>query len=131
MDGDQESDRQQVGRQKGKLVETYYELDERGEPRSQEDVEAWARWYGQADRGVARTNVSPDVTVLTTFEGVADADACVPPKLFRTRVFGGLLDGEEVSYADRPASVAGHNHLVLWCRVGNADDYGLNDGSLT
>jgi hypothetical protein len=111
-------------------VESYYELDELGEPRPQQDVEAWARWYAQADRAVARNNVAPDITVLTTFVGVAEAHASEPPRLFQSRVFGGVLDGEEVTYADRVAAIAGHNDLVMWCQAGNEKDYGVDEQAL-
>ena len=103
-------------------MEVYFVLDENGEPREERDLDQWQRWFEQADRGVARTAVSAEVTVLTTFRAfdeLADPDA--PPKLFETRVFGGVLDGEERAYGTRAEAVAAHASVVDWCRVSIAE----------
>ena len=103
-------------------MEVYFVLDENGEPREERDIERWQQWFEQADRGVARTTVSPEVTVLTTFRAfdhLAAPDA--PPKLFETRVFGGVLDGEEREHVTRAEAVATHASVVDWCRVSIAE----------
>ena len=77
-------------------MEGYFVLDDGGEPVEEPDFAAWTRWFEQADRSVARTVVTPEVTVLTTFSGVDHSTQGEPPRLFETRVFGGVLDSEEV-----------------------------------
>jgi hypothetical protein len=112
-------------------MEVYFVLDERGEPFPETDIEAWLRWFEQADLGVARSVISPEVTVLTTFRGMDDVpERGEEPRLFETRVFGGLLDGEEVHHATRGAALAGHELLAEWCRVGNLPDLGLREEDL-
>ena len=109
-------------------VEQYFVLNERGEPQLEPDAEAWTRWFEQADRSIARTTVTPHVTVLTTFRGVSDAgDPDDAPRLFETRVFGGVLDAEEVAHRTRAEAMAAHGALAEWCRVGNAPDAGLSE----
>lgn len=60
-------------------MEGYFVLDERGEPVEERDFAAWTRWFEQADRSVARTVVTSDVTVLTTFSGVDHSTQGEPP----------------------------------------------------
>ena len=50
-------------------MEGYFVLDDRGEPLEEKDFATWTRWFEQADRNVARTVVTSEVTVLTTFSG--------------------------------------------------------------
>jgi hypothetical protein len=103
-------------------MEVYFVLDENGAPREEPDVEKWQQWFDQADCGVARTAVSPEVMVLTTFRGYDDLAAPdATPKLFETRVFGGVLDGEEVAHASRAQALAAHAGLIEWCRAGIAE----------
>lgn len=104
----------------------YFTLDERGQPLPENDLEAWTRWFESADRCVARTVVTPTVTVLTTFTGVHDAEG-EPPLLFETRVFGGVLDAEEVLHRTRGEALAGHGELVEWCRKGNSPDLSIRE----
>jgi len=112
-------------------MESYFVLDDRGEPIPETDIEAWCRWFERADRSVARGTVTPDVTVLTTFRGVDDAaEAGAPPLLFESRVFGGILDGEEVLHASRADALAGHADLIHWCRIGNSPDCGITEDQL-
>ena len=99
----------------------YFVLDEDGEPREERDIERWQQWFDHADRGVARTTVSPDVIVLTTFRAFDDLAAPdAPPKLFETRVFGGVLDGEQREHGTRAEAIAAHASLAEWCRAGVA-----------
>jgi hypothetical protein len=100
-------------------MEVYFVLDENGEPREERDLDQWQRWFEQANRGVARTAVSPEVTVLTTFRAfdeLTDPDAS--PKLYETRVFGGVLDGEQREHGTRAEAIAEHAALAEWCRLG-------------
>jgi hypothetical protein len=109
-------------------VEHYFVLDERGEPQREPDAEAWTRWFERADRRIARTVVTPHVTVLTTFRGVTESpDPGDPPRLFETRVFGGVLDAEEVTHHTRAEAMAAHGALAEWCRVGNSPDAGVSE----
>ena len=109
-------------------MEVYFVLDESGEPRREFDVDAWERWFARADRRIARTAVTPEITVLTTFRGVDEvSENGDQPKLFESRVFGGVLDGEEVGLRTRAESLAAHSALAEWCRIGNAPDAGVNE----
>jgi hypothetical protein len=113
-------------------MELYFVLDEYGEPAHQPDVAAWSRWFAQADRSIARTAVSHTVTVLTTFNGVDDvADANATPRLFQSRVFGGVLDGEVRRHCTRADARAQHNELVVWCRIGNSTNAGITEADIT
>ncbi len=112
-------------------VEEYFVLDEQGEPRREPDLEVWTRWFEHADRGIARTAVTPQVTVLTTFRGVNLFEPGHPPKLFETRVFGGVLDGEERQTPTRSEAMAVHSELADWCRIGNAPNAGTAEGTLS
>jgi len=112
-------------------MELYFVLDEHGDPVPERDVEAWSRWFAQADRSVARSTVSRDITVLTTFNGVDDVpEPDVIPKLFETRVFGGLLDGEVIQHCTRAEATAHHAELVEWCRIGNTPNVGITEADL-
>lgn len=107
-------------------MEEYFVLGEDGEPRRETDVESWTQWFEHADRNIARTIVLPHVTVLTTFSGVYNpVESDSAPRLFETRVFGGVLDGEEITSASRAEAVAAHSDLAEWCRIGNASDAGV------
>jgi hypothetical protein len=113
-------------------MEFYFVLDERGEPLPERDIEAWTRWFERADRTIARTVVTPEVTVLTTFRGVYEEsdEEDTAPLLYDTRVFGGILDGEEKPYPTRSDAVAGHNTMVEWCGIGSTPDAGITEADL-
>ena len=112
-------------------MEGYFVLDERGEPLLERDMEAWTRWFERADRSVARTVIAADVTVLTTFRGVGETDETgEAPALFETRVFGGILDGEEAWHRSRAEAIAGHDRLAEFCRIGNTADLGITEDQL-
>jgi hypothetical protein len=113
-------------------MENYFVLNEHGEPQVEPDVNVWLRWFEQADRNIARTSVDTDVVVLTTFRGVDEAAAPGDaPRLFETRVFGGVLDGEELEQQTRDEALFVHAWLVDWCRVGTRPDLGLDEAMLT
>ena len=112
-------------------MEGYFVLDERGEPILERNLEAWTRWFERADRSIARTVIAADVIVLTTFRGVGETDGSgEAPPLFETRVFGGVLDGEEVWHRSRSEAVAGHDVLADWCRLGTSPDLGITEDLL-
>ena len=109
-------------------MEAYFVLDEYGEPRRERDLDAWTRWFERADRSIARTAVTREVMVLTTFLGVGEvSEPGGEPLLFQTRVFGGLLDGEEIGRCTRAEALAAHAKLAQLCRIGNAPDLGVNE----
>jgi hypothetical protein len=103
----------------------YFVLDEQGEPTLARDVDAWTEWFLQADRGVARTAVTPDVSVLTEFSGFDVPDEGQLPRLYTTHVFGGVLDGEELQHPTREAALAAHAFVVAWCRIGSQPNFGV------
>ena len=100
-------------------MEAYFVLDSCGDPVRERDLAAWVRWFEGADRGIARTLVAEDVVVLTTFTGVAEAGG--DPLLFETRVFGGVLDGEEVRTSTRAEATAAHATVAQWCDIGKKE----------
>jgi hypothetical protein len=107
-------------------MEGYFVLNDRGEPVPERDIEAWTRWFERADRSVARTAIAANVTVLTTFRGIAEPDATgAPAGLFETRVFGGLLDGEELRHATRTEALERHAFLAEWCRIAALPNHGI------
>lgn len=113
-------------------MELYFVLNEHGEPVRERDVEAWSRWFAQADRCIARSIVSSDVTVLTTFNGVDDVPSLdAVPRLFESRVFGGILDGEVVQRCTRAEATEQHVRLVQWCRIGAQVNAGLRASDIT
>src|SRR5262245_25475980 len=120
-----------AGAGSSRAMEVYFVLDDRGEPRAVNDPAAWSRWQQNADCGVARTSVSPQIIVLTAFDGHDAPEYGEPPRPFSSRVFGGALDGEEVRHATRTEAVAAHASLVDWCRIGESPDYGLTPDLLT
>jgi hypothetical protein len=105
----------------------YFILDARGEPVPAADIAVWTLWFETADRSVARTVVAPDVIVLSIFSGVDQTPHSGGPLLFETRVFGGVLDGEEVLNERRATALIAHDELVKWCRVGTATDLGFRE----
>ena len=112
-------------------MEGYFVLNDRGEPVPESDLEAWTRWFEHADRSIARTVIGADVTVLTTFRGVADTDETgMVVGLFETRVFGGLLDGEELRHATRTEAVDRHARLAEWCRIAGLPTHGITEEQL-
>lgn len=108
-------------------MEGYFVLDDRGEPLEEKDFATWTRWFEQADRNVARTVVTSEVTVLTTFSGVDHSTQGQPPRLFETRVFGGVLDGEEARHASKADAIAAHAALAEWCRIGASPNWGVTE----
>ena len=112
-------------------MELYFVLNEQGEPIRERDIEAWSRWFARADRSIARSIVAPDITVLTTFNGVDDVPGPDSvPKLFESRVFGGILDGEMIQHCTRAEAKAGHAYLVEWCRRSTLPKAGFTEADI-
>ena len=111
-------------------MEGYFVLDEHGEPLEERDFAAWTRWFEQADRSIARTVVTPEVTVLTTFSGVDQSTQGQPPRLFETRVFGGVLDSEELRHSTKSEALAAHSALAEWCRIGASPNSGVTESDI-
>lgn len=112
-------------------MEGYFVLDDRGEPVLERDLEAWTRWFERADRSVSRTVIAAHVTVLTTFHGVGTtSELGETPALFQSRVFGGVLNGEDVWSRTRAEAMAGHERLVEWSRLGNSPNHGISEEQL-
>ena len=80
-------------------------------PVPERDLLAWARWFETADRHVAKSLVG-DVRVSTVFMGLDHSFGGDTPILFKTIVFGGLLDGEEARYATWDEAEKGHAAMV-------------------
>ena len=109
----------------------YFVLDDQGEPQRETDFDAWSGWFERADRRIARTVVSADVTVLTTFIGVDESAADdAEPLLFSTRIFGGVLNAEELLRRTRAEGLAAHAEIVEWCRIGNAPGAGVTEDEI-
>jgi hypothetical protein len=112
-------------------MELYFVLNEHGEPVPERDVDAWSRWFARANRSIARSAVAPNVTVLTTFNGVYDvASPESIPKLFESRVFGGILDGELIQHRTRAEATLLHAELVEWCRIGALPNAGITEADI-
>jgi hypothetical protein len=111
-------------------MEGYFVLNEHGEPVEERDFAAWTRWFEQADRSVARTVVTPEVTVLTTFCGVDNSTQATPPRLFETRVLGGVLDSEALRHSTKSEALEAHSALAQWCRIGASPDCGVSESDL-
>lgn len=85
-----------------------------------EDVFDWANWYEAADRQVARTPVTAEISVSTVFIGINVAFAG-PPRWFETLVFGGPLDGEKAHYETLEQAMLGHEQMVGRVRAALAE----------
>lgn len=79
-----------------------------------DDLMTWARWFEDADRHVATTNVG-GAKVSTVFLGLdhsCEWRGEATPILFETMVFGGPLDGEETRYSTWEEAEKGHKRMV-------------------
>lgn len=91
-----------------------YILNADGEPVIERDLLRWAEWYGTANRRVAHTVISPEVSVSTIFLGLDHNFPMIgPPILWETMIFGGTLNLEVWRYATREAAVEGHDFAVF------------------
>ena len=94
----------------------YFILDAEGCPLAT-DPETWARWYKSAERRVAVTGITDDVTVSTVFLGLDHRYVYETgdelPLLWETLVFGGVLDGQMVRYETLGSAREGHDAMVV------------------
>ncbi len=80
-----------------------------------EDLMTWAKWFGTADRTVAKTLID-GVEVSTVFLGLDHRFSNGPPLLFETVVFG--PENEECDrYSTWEEAEAGHREM---CRMVSA-----------
>ncbi|KKN04351.1 hypothetical protein LCGC14_1098300 [marine sediment metagenome] len=93
-----------------------YILDERGEPKAEPDVIAWAQWYESfpLERIVALDKGVGDADRVSTVFLAIDYNLSEegPRILYETLVFGGDLDGETERYSTRAEAVIGHIEMV-------------------
>jgi len=72
------------------------------------DLMTWARWYENADRRVALTEIRPGIVVSTIFIGSDMGFGLGRPLLFETAVFDDYGGSEGDRYATWDEAVAGH-----------------------
>jgi hypothetical protein len=76
------------------------------------------------ERRIARTEVTPEVSVSTVFLGIDHSfNRDGPPLLFETMVFGGHLDQQMDRYATLEEAEAGHVRWVDRVRRGWSPDH--------
>lgn len=79
------------------------------------DLMKWGHWMQDADRHVARTDLS-DSWVSTVFLGLDHSFSGGPPVLFETMIFGGKHDDFQDRYLTWDAAEAGHERAVRMVR---------------
>jgi hypothetical protein len=104
------------------MTETYWILDESGEPKVVARAE-WASWYPDISRRhLAVTPIAgEDAEVSTVFLSFDQRYGDGPPVLWETLVFGGRLDGEMERYTSRADALRGHEEMVRRCRAAVKD----------
>lgn len=94
-----------------------YLLGDDGEPVQTHDAIAWGRWFQQADRHVAYTEVG-DGYVSTVFLGLDHNWWGGPPVLWETMTFQiPGLQWEQRRYASRIDALAGHAEAVAMAQL--------------
>ena len=91
----------------------YYKLDENGNPVPCKDVLEWAAWFAEADRTVARTELSSGCVVSTVFLGIDHNFRDGDPVLWETMMFGGNYDLACDRYRAKDDALVGHELWVL------------------
>ena len=81
-------------------------------PVAENDLMKWAAWLEGANRKVARTEVTKNVSVSTVFLGLDHQFGEGPPLIFETMVFGGPLDQHMERYSTWEDAEAGHTRWV-------------------
>jgi hypothetical protein len=84
------------------------------------DLMTWARWFGTADRTVAKTTVG-DTEVSTVFIGANHAIGNGSAKWFETLCFGGASDGEMERYTTLEEAMIGHEQMVACVQAAQRD----------
>jgi len=77
-----------------------------------ENLNEWAKWYETADRDVAKTAITEEITVSTVFLSLDHNLGKGKPVLFETMIFGGLLDEDMERYGTWDEAEAGHKRWV-------------------
>ena len=77
-----------------------------------DSITEWGKWFGTADRTVAKTEVKHGVEVSTVFLGLDHSFHGKIPLVFETMVFGGENDGEMERYSTWDEAEAGHKKMV-------------------
>ncbi len=93
----------------------YYILDGKM-PKAVKDIEEWGIWYGKAERHVAKTNISKEVSISTVFLGLDHSYNSKIPILFETMIFGGKHDGYQERYTTWEQAEKGHERAVNLCK---------------
>ena len=82
------------------------------------DVMTWARSLEDDSRRVGYTEITSEVTVITTFLGLDHRHfGDGPPILFETMIFGGPLDEYQWRYASHDDALTGHQAAVSKARA--------------
>lgn len=77
-----------------------------------EDINVWAKWFGDAARHVEKTEIE-GVKISTVFLGLDHAWGDESgPILFETMIFGGAHDEEMWRYKTWDEAVKGHEYAV-------------------
>lgn len=91
------------------------------------DIVKWGRWFENADRQVAATDVG-DITVSTVFLALDhNFTSNGPPVLFETMVFGGKFDGETLRCSTWEQAEKQHQQVVALV-IDNAPPTAKDDG---
>ncbi len=93
----------------------YYILDGKI-PRAVEDIKEWDIWYGKAERHVAKTSISLDISVSTVFLGIDHSFNSEIPILFETMIFGGKHNEYQERYTTWEQAEKGHERAVTLCK---------------
>lgn len=99
-----------------------YILNDRGDPVLETNLLTWAYWFeiSRDARRVARTQVSPEVSVSTIFLGLDhNFSNTGPPVLWETMIFGGKRNYEMWRYTSKEDAIKGHKAAVLLAKEEN------------
>ena len=77
-----------------------------------DDLMKWAKWFETADREVAKTSISDEITVSTVFLDLNHNYGDGEPLLFETMIFDGKLDEEMERYSTWEDAEEGHKRWV-------------------
>ena len=76
------------------------------------DLMTWAKWFEKANRHVAKTQITDDISVSTVFLGLDHQFGEGPPLLFETMIFGGEFDEDMDRYETWEQAEEGHKRMV-------------------
>jgi hypothetical protein len=90
-----------------------YILDANGTPIECDDLLMWAQWFETATNRRVAYNKIPEGEISTVFLGLDhNFGDKGPPVLYETKVFGGILDGEQDRYSTVVEAKEGHLKMV-------------------